>query len=64
MYSLEVYFPDERRPHHIERRESAADLVFRIQALLEEHSGCQKIVVMNEGTRLFSVDCHGNTTSG
>ncbi len=64
MYVLEVYFAGDRYPRHVVRTQSAPDAMTRIPALLAEHHGCEKIVVYSGSTRLFSVDCKGNTTPG
>ena len=64
VYLVEVYFAEDRRPRHAERIKSAHDAMGRISALLAEHHGCEKIVVYSGDTRLFSVDCKGNTSSG
>lgn len=64
MYALEVYFPDEPRPRHIERLNAATEVLNRIAVLLQEHKGCDKVVVFFDTRRLFSVDCRGNTETG
>jgi len=61
MYALEVYFPKDRVPSHVEHMTAAAGLLARIPILLREHDGCEKIVVVAGETRLFAVDCKGNT---
>jgi hypothetical protein len=61
VYSLEVYFPDNPGPHHVERTGDAHGAMARIPALLQEHDGCERIVVYFNTTRLFAVDCKGNT---
>jgi hypothetical protein len=61
VYLLEVYLPHESGPHHTERIRVASDALARIPALLHEHDGCERIVVYFGATRLFAVDCKGNT---
>ncbi len=58
MYSLEVFH--DGRLHHTERLATGAEALARIPILLQEHDGCEKIVVSLNRTRLFSVDCKGN----
>ncbi len=58
MYTVQVFY--DGRLHHTERLASAADVLARIPGLLEEHNGCEKVVVSLERTRLFAVDCKGN----
>ena len=58
MYTLDVFY--DGRLHHTVRLESGAEVLARIPALLEEHHGCEKVVVSLNRTRLFSVDCKGN----
>jgi hypothetical protein len=62
VYTLQVFY--DGTLHHTERKVTAAEVLARIPELLREHRGCEKIVVSLERTRLFSVDCHGNTTPG
>ena len=64
MYALHVFFNGSDTPSHIEYPSNAGQALARIPALLAEHHGCEKIMVYNGETRLFSVDCHGNTTPG
>ena len=58
MYTLQVFY--DGKLHHTEHWTSSAEVFARIPALLEEHEGCEKVVVSLERTRLFSVDCKGN----
>ncbi len=60
-YTLSVYFSGETRPSHVESLSSAQQVFVRIPLLLETHSECEKVVVMMGPTRLFSVDCKGNS---
>jgi hypothetical protein len=59
VYTLEVFY--DGKADHAERLQSAADVLSRIPVLLEAHAGCEKIVVLINGVRLFAVDCKGNT---
>jgi hypothetical protein len=59
-----VFYPDDPLPHHIERLLDAREVLTRVSTLLKEHDGCEHIVVLRNTTRLFSVDCHGNSTPG
>ena len=61
MYSLEVYLPNERRPHHTEHIRVASEALARIPFLLQEHGSCERVVVLFDAVRLFAVDCKGNT---
>jgi hypothetical protein len=60
MYQLLVFYPEQRVPHETIRTASAAETLDRITAILAEHHDCEKVVVMFDGDRLFSVDCSGN----
>ncbi len=64
VYALHVFYPDDSGPRHIEHLFDAKEVLTRVSALLEEHEGCERIVVFQTATRLFSVDCHGNSTPG
>ena len=64
MYVLHVFYSKSGSPNHIEHVANAADALARIAALLQEHAGCERIVVMHGVTRLFAVDCKGNTLPG
>jgi hypothetical protein len=64
VYALEVFFPDDPRPRHVERLNAATEVLTRIAELLAEHVGCDKVVVTFNSRRLFSVDCKGNTETG
>jgi hypothetical protein len=61
VYRLEVHFPDKSAADHVEHVPQGADALARIEALLAEHHGCERIVVFHGVTRLFAVDCKGNT---
>ncbi len=58
MYTLDVFY--DGRLHHTERLTNGAETLARIPALLQEHDGCEKVVVSLNRTRLFAVDCKGN----
>jgi len=58
MYTLEVFYNGVLE--HIERHSNAAAVLLRMRTLLEEHGGCEKIIVRFGSTRLFAVDCKGN----
>jgi hypothetical protein len=62
MYRLDIFYDGEVR--HTESRAAAADVLAAIPKLLELHAGCDQIVVWFIGTRLFAVDCKGNTRPG
>lgn len=64
LYALNVFFPGSDAPAHVERILSATEVLARISALLALHDGCERIVVSKENIRLFTVDCHGNSTPG
>ncbi len=61
MYTLQVFY--DGKLDHIEVLSSAANVLARIPELLQEHVGCEKIVVMFGDARLFAVDCEGNQLS-
>ncbi len=61
MYRLQVFYDGADVPHHTERMSRAADVISRIPVLLEQHKGCERIVVWMDATRLFAVDCEGAT---
>jgi hypothetical protein len=60
MYTLHVFYSKSGPLHHIEHAANAAEALARIPAILKEHEGCERIVVMHGDTRLFAVDCKGN----
>ena len=62
MYTLQVFFPGDRLPGRSEYLDGARDALARVPELLSEHDGCEKIVVFFGTTRLFSVDCKGNSS--
>lgn len=59
MYELMVYHPGDRIARVTVKAARAADAFALIPLLLAEHDGCEHIVVMVGGVRLFSVDCAG-----
>jgi len=63
-YALHVFFPGNVHARHVEYLEDASQVLTRIATLLEEHHGCETVVVFAGANRLFSVDCKGNTTPG
>jgi hypothetical protein len=60
MYTLLVFHADSATASEIYKAHSAGDVLMRIPELLEAHSGCERVVVMLDHVRLFSVDCAGN----
>lgn len=60
VFSLLIFFPDEKGPRHIERLERASDTAPRVRSLLDAHPGCARIDVMMDDRRLYAVDCAGN----
>ncbi len=60
MYRLQVFYDGAPVPHHTETVRSAAEVISRIPVLLQEHEGCERIVVWLDAARLFAVDCKGN----
>ncbi len=60
MYTLQVFYPRTLTPEHVEELASAAEVLTRISALLQQHGRCEKVVVWMGPTRLFAVDCKGN----
>lgn len=59
MYRLLVYHAAPT-PHAILTAETGAEALALVQAALAEHDGCERVVVMLDDVRLFSVDCDGN----
>jgi hypothetical protein len=60
MYQLVVYFPGSAIARSTISLDRSTDVLDLISKLLAEHEGCEHIVVMFNGIRLFAVDCHGN----
>lgn len=56
MYVLRVFYPGSPTPDETVSVTDAAHVLTRIPELLEKHPGCEKVVVMAEGLRLFAVD--------
>lgn len=55
-----VHYSGEGPARHVEPVGSAALVLERIQRLLAEHPGCERIEVRADHIRLFAVDCAGN----
>ncbi len=64
MYELTVFCPDVERPTEKRSFENAADALAAIPKLMEDHPGCERVEVYLNTTRLFTVDCEGNTIPG
>ena len=60
MYLLMVYHPGDLIARVTVKAGRAAEASALIPQLLAEHAGCEHIVVMLGGVRLFAVDCTGN----
>jgi hypothetical protein len=60
MYRLLVYYPEKDTPHAVLTAGSGGEALAMVQAALDEHDGCERVVVMLGVVRLFSVDCKGN----
>lgn len=60
MYELQVYYAGDTTIRKSVRASRAAEALELIPLLLAEHDGCEHIVVLVSGVRLFSVDCAGN----
>ncbi len=60
VYRLLVIYPNEASPRAKVVSPSAAEVLQAATALLAEHVGCERIVVMMEDTQLFAVDRSGN----
>lgn len=60
MYELHVFYPGDAIARKTAKAGRAADALGLIPRLLAEHDGCEHIVVMGGGVRLFAVDCAGN----
>jgi hypothetical protein len=59
-YRLLVYFPGDRVPRATFDTQRAPEVLTIIPEILASHDGCEHVVVMLDGARLFAVDCHGN----
>jgi|EndMetStandDraft_4_1072995.scaffolds.fasta_scaffold3262144_1 hypothetical protein len=64
MYRVLVFYPGGQAPHKTLRFDNAAAVLEAIPQALEDPSGCERLEVFLGVTRLFKVDCHGNTTAG
>ena len=60
MYELGVYYPGDTIARSMVEAKRADEALGLIPKLLAEHAGCERVVVMLSGLRLFSVDCAGN----
>lgn len=60
MYRLLVYHAEADAPHATLTAQTGAEALEMVQAALAEHIACERIVVMLDDVRLFSVDCQGN----
>ncbi|MGH6967254.1 MAG: hypothetical protein ACREE0_22440 [Phenylobacterium sp.] len=60
MYELHVYYGGDSIARKTVRASRAAEALDLIAQLLAEHDGCERVVVMVSGVRLFAVDCAGN----
>ena len=60
MYELGVYYPGDIIARKMVEAKRAEEALGLIPKLLAEHDGCERVVVMLSGLRLFSVDCAGN----
>jgi hypothetical protein len=60
MYELMVYHPGDPIARVTVKARRAAEALALIPQLLVEHEGCEHIVVLLGGVRLFAVDCAGN----
>jgi len=60
MYELVVYYPGEDIARRRVKAGRSAEAFALIPQLLAEHDGCEHIVVLLGGVRLFAVDCAGN----
>jgi hypothetical protein len=60
-FALRVFHPGDDIPRRVMPFETASEVIEAIPAALKEHPGCDRIEVYAGHTKLFSVDCHGNT---
>jgi len=60
VYTLQVFYPGDSTVRQTVRVDRAADVLTIIPELLEQHDGCERIVVLLDAVRLFAVDCQGN----
>ncbi len=60
MYELHVFYPGDAIARKTVQAGRSADALGLIPQLLAEHEGCEHVVVMVGGVRLFAVDCAGN----
>jgi hypothetical protein len=64
MYTLQVFYGPQTTPRETIRVQRAADVLTRIPDLLQQHDGCERVVVFVDGVQLFAVDCKGNRLTG
>jgi hypothetical protein len=64
MYSLFVFCDGSPDPVQRLTIAHAADVLAEIPRLFIEHPGCERIEVFLSQTRLFKVDCQGQTSPG
>jgi hypothetical protein len=64
MYRLLLFYPGDDSPAKTLHMELAPDILERIPTLLKNHPGCERIEVFLGISRLFTVDCAGNSTAG
>ena len=60
MYTLQVFYDGSHTPDDTHEVRAASDVLTLIPKLLQDHEGCERIVVSLSGTRMFAVDCKGN----
>ena len=60
MYQLRVMKAGDDAPFEKIDVARSRDVLAMLPTLLETHHDCERIVVLCQGARLFSVDCKGN----
>jgi hypothetical protein len=60
MYKLMVCHAGELTPTETIHIANASEVLQAIPFLLSKHTDCERVDVMFDGGRLFSVDCKGN----
>jgi hypothetical protein len=57
VYLLKVAYRDAQHAHEMVQAQSAEELLDLIPKLISNHTECERIEVLKNSTRLFSVSC-------
>lgn len=64
MYTILVFCGGSPVPSATHRIAQSAEVLTSIPEIMRANPGCERLEVLLAGTRLFTVDCEGNTTAG